>query len=314
MGLYLASGAIFAIVGFFFVKEPHQSSFMAILYSHLPHIIEKLPEALGGAANQNQLAGTLLFLMPVALSLSVAPSHGDKMGVLRTIALVSTLLMSVTLVLTQSHSGWAGALVSALVVFMVRWRWLRKTVIWALIISILLFLIFVPLDVVQEIANELLSGQTFSTPLGDWDLHSRPIVWAQALDEIQKSPWLGNGLGTFRNYVAIDKGTYSAIMPHAHNLVLQLVYDLGLLGTAAFLAFCGIILWQGIRVAQRGRGWLAGLGGGVVAVLAGFGVYGIADTIALGAKTGVFFWILAGLIQVAYQSSANEASDSVEGD
>jgi hypothetical protein len=66
------------------------------------------------------------------------------------------------------------------------------------------------------------------------------------------------------------------------------------------LAFIGLYLGAAVQLARRWRAaantagrWLVlGLAGGLLAHL----LYGMTDAVALGAKPGVLFWVLLGLI------------------
>jgi len=90
---------------------------------------------------------------------------------------------------------------------------------------------------------------------------------------------------------------------HAHNEFLQAALDLGLPGLMAFIALhlgAAAMLWSLWRTVDpaaapemAARRYAAlGLGCGLLAHL----VYGLTDAVALGAKPGLVFWLLLGLI------------------
>jgi len=93
---------------------------------------------------------------------------------------------------------------------------------------------------------------------------------------------------------------------HAHNEFLQAALDLGIPGLIAFLAsYIGAFwmfadVWRATRHPSLNTGnWslvtrslALGLGGGLLAHL----LYGLTDAVALGAKPGMLFWMLLGLI------------------
>lgn len=58
----------------------------------------------------------------------------------------------------------------------------------------------------------------------------RSFVWESTITEIKKSPWVGHGSGSFRENM---KSIYGFSFNHPHQLVLQYIYDWGLLGGAA---------------------------------------------------------------------------------
>jgi len=90
---------------------------------------------------------------------------------------------------------------------------------------------------------------------------------------------------------------------HAHNEFLQAGLDLGIPGLIAFIALYIGAFWMLANVWKRSpnpqlatfkmqRATILGLGGGLAAHL----LYGLTDAVALGAKPGVLFWMLLGLI------------------
>jgi putative inorganic carbon (HCO3(-)) transporter len=148
--------------------------------------------------------------------------------------------------------------------------------------------------------------------MGNWHalldvdkLKGRPGIWSQALDAIRQFPLTGVGLGAFRQ-VAHLFGPVTPSQPdvdiaHAHNVFLQVGVDLGIPGLVGYVALIGAALWCCVQTSQVNEsrfGWLAT---GIASALLGFHVYGLTDTIALGAKPGVVFWLLLGLAVGAWQ-------------
>jgi len=108
---------------------------------------------------------------------------------------------------------------------------------------------------------------------------------------------------------------------HAHNEFLQAALDLGLPGLIAFISIYIIAFWMLVKIWQNpsvksalpnssgeDSGFLPfqdpilvktlvlGLGGG----LFGHIIFGMMDAITLGAKPGIFYWMLLGLITGLY--------------
>jgi putative inorganic carbon (HCO3(-)) transporter len=127
-------------------------------------------------------------------------------------------------------------------------------------------------------------------------------VWRYALEAIADFPLTGTGLGAFRRVVLRLYPITAFPNPdvaHAHNVFLQLALDIGLPGLAAYLALlstAAVVGWQWLRRAPDDRPVLAA---GVLATLLAFHVFGLADTISLGAKPGLLFWWLLGLLATA---------------
>jgi putative inorganic carbon (HCO3(-)) transporter len=138
-------------------------------------------------------------------------------------------------------------------------------------------------------------------------LEGRFEVWSRALYGIRDFPITGMGLNTFRHIVHILYPLFivgpEVDLGHAHNEFLQAALDLGLPGLVAFVAlYLGAfsLLWQiwhlpkstAMKESISTQALALGLGGGLVAHV----VYGLTDAVALGAKPGLIFWMLLGLI------------------
>jgi putative inorganic carbon (HCO3(-)) transporter len=216
--------------------------------------------------------------------------------------------------LTQSRSGYiglmAGLAAMAVVWLPSRWR------VWV-IVGLLAVLIAASVFVSQRSAIETIQAGSGSSALSLDTLEGRFEVWSRALYGIRDFPITGMGLNTFRHIVHVLYPLFligsDIDLGHAHNEFLQAALDLGLPGLIAFVAlYLGAfgLLWQIGRlpkaIAMREdistRVLALGLGGGLVAHL----VYGLTDAVALGAKPGLIFWMLLGLITGLFlQTHAN---------
>jgi hypothetical protein len=95
-------------------------------------------------------------------------------------------------------------------------------------------------------------GRLAATSVYEITWNARRVVYAATWDLWQGFPWLGTGLGAFRDSLAL---TQPAELPgtwwHAHSDWLELLATAGLLGAAAFLL--GLVL----LVVRLARGWTA---------------------------------------------------------
>jgi putative inorganic carbon (HCO3(-)) transporter len=162
------------------------------------------------------------------------------------------------------------------------------------------------------------SGQ----PASLYTVEGRIELWARAIYGIQDFPFTGMGMNIFRLFVHSLYPMYlaepGADIGHAHNLWLQAALDLGVPGLAAYLG-----LWLGaaallvrawraagpggegaLRSAALGRPIVLGLGGGLLAHL----IFGLTDAVALGAKPGLVWWLMLGLIASLPQPAPSEKS------
>ena len=124
----------------------------------------------------------------------------------------------------------------------------------------------------------------------------RMEVWRVALQGIADFPFTGMGLGTFREVARVlyplnVQPDYD--IAHAHNHFLQTALDLGIVGLIAYTAmwiYSGYMLFHTLRHGQDP--FLQAIARGTASGLVGYFVYGLTDTIALGAKPSLFLWWL----------------------
>jgi O-antigen ligase len=83
---------------------------------------------------------------------------------------------------------------------------------------------------------------------GRFDGNGREEIWAATVDAILSRPWFGYGEG--QAFVALHWPAGISILPHPHNVVLQVILAWGLLG-AALLGVLGFKL--GRVVVRQGQ-------------------------------------------------------------
>lgn len=313
VAVFLLLGLVLAVLGLVSTDWSNKVASLSPLLARIPRLIEWLPGAEGGI-NANELGGTLILFLPVSLAVTqVRGLAGPGASwVLRLGALLFTLFLVAVLLLTQSRSAWLGAVAGLGVMGWLRWRWLR----WLLLAVALLGVVALFLAGPVQVAQTLFDGGPIArteTVVGPVSLEGRVELWNRALYAIQDFPFTGIGLGTFRRVVHVLYPLFlvgwTVDLGHAHNLFLQVALDLGLPGLIAYLALVGTASWICWRVAGgwgpadaspgEPHEWLAL---GVLGSLVAFHVYGLTDTIALGAKPGVAFWMLLALAALMWVS------------
>lgn len=252
----------------------------------------------------------------------LVPRKGLIECILRILLWLGTIFVTGLLVLTQSRGSYLALGVTIIGIFFIimpnRLRWIFLLLV-CLVIFILAVLI-VRAGGWQGIVNQL--GLSAEEGLSTRTLDIRLEIWPCAIKGIRDFPITGMGLNTFREVVHVlyPQVTYfqGVDIAHAHNEFLQTGLDLGLPGLIAFLSLYLTSFWMLVRLWQIAVFWekegsgnnpdllqdstflktlTLGLGGGLFAHL----VFGMLDAITLGAKPGIFFWYLLGLIVGFYQ-------------
>lgn len=268
-------------------------------FAALRWVVERFPPLLVGVFrgaesgfHPNQVAGTLLYALPLMAALSVAGlRRSGPRG--RWLLLPATALVGGVLLLTQSRAALLGLAVSLLVMALLPWRWGRVALV-GIGVGLALLLPLMPpmwLDLLNDAPTVAALGGTQS-------LGFRQRIWTMALWGLADFPFTGMGLGTFRE---IGPLFYNLDIPpaydiaHAHNLFLQTGLDFGLLGMVCLIAVylaAGVQLVGSWASLPQARPWVIGMVGGLVGQL----VFAQLDAVALGAKTNVMLWLYFALV------------------
>jgi putative inorganic carbon (HCO3(-)) transporter len=262
----------------------------------------------------------MLLFLPVSLAAGGARITGRRSvaWAARLAALVLAAFFGAVLVLTQSRGAWIGAVVGLGAMAWLRWRWARWLLVGAGLLLVLGLVTVGPQEALQTVFPS--ATPAAGTMLSTVNLEVRVELWNRALYAIQDFPFTGCGLGAFRQVVHLLYPLFlvgpDIDIGHAHNVFLQAALDLGLPGLIAYLALVGTALWIAWHVARAAAGQVRWLALGMVGSLVAFHVYGLTDTVALGAKPGVAFWVLlalaAGMWDISQETGhgANQAVES----
>jgi len=252
--------------------------------------------------NANIWGGTVAMAIPLGFSLLLVSPGWRRVafGAL-------TLCLTALCVLSQSRGALLAASLAIWAIFLLRSRWA------------LLSLPAVAVGVVLAlhrwggtgIADFLLSSEA----LGGWE--SRMEVWSRALYMIQDFPYTGIGLGTFSRVAPVMYPFFlispDTVVPHAHQLFLQVAVDIGIPGLVAYLAALILFVavsWETFRLSE-GTEWQPvahGLFGSFVVYLA----HGFFDYITFSTKPATLIWTAMGLMVALWgylrRSGASSAS------
>lgn len=278
--------------------------------------VDQLPRAFQGVQgaesgfNPNQVGGVLIIFVPLQVALcgywlkralssnSSRWASSDRIKGIQNVILIglSLLITAGTLLVSQSRGAIGGLAVGLLAIAAIHTRWGKILAILGLI-AILVVLY-------SGRVNELVTSGLETEAAGTIRLDGRLEIWSRALQGLADFP-LGMGMNNFRRVMPILYPAFiippTTDIAHAHNHLLQAGLDLGISGLIAYLALWlggGFLLFQ-VALNSRYRFYRAvalGLIGGFTAYF----IYGITDTVALGAKPGFVFWWALGLGVAVY--------------
>jgi putative inorganic carbon (hco3(-)) transporter len=286
--------------------------------ANLPSLLRGLPGADTGF-HPAEVGGTLTWLvfLPATVAIGLWTQHRIHRNWPWLIGLgVLTGVLLMALVLTQSRSAWLGAAAGASVLLWLLGRWGRVALGAGVIVVLILFGLGVPGRLLSNGTSNsavVIDQAAFNPSLVD-----RTEIWSRAIYGLQDFPFTGMGLGTFRYVMPVLYPLFrvgpDVDLGHAHNEWLQAGVDLGLAGLVAFVALQGMSLALAYRAFRMAwpvmvRWLMAGMLAGLVA----HGIYGLTDAVALGAKPGVFLWIMLGLSAAVWRlGMAKSFQDSEE--
>jgi putative inorganic carbon (HCO3(-)) transporter len=275
------------------------------LGSMIPQIIKGLPGAEEGF-HPNEAGGALTWLvfLPLTTGLGVWRQRRSAFTAITACILLGvSAAMAGVLLLTQSRSAWIGTIVGIGALAFVTGRWGKVLVALGLIAALATVLVIGPAQARQiweEGSPEALSA------ISNISLEGRIEIWSRALYGIQDFPFTGMGMGTFRRVVPVLYPLF-LVSPdqdigHAHNEWLQVGVDLGIPGLVAYLAIQALGLTLAYKTFRSaGPPLIRWTAGGTLAGLIAHGVYGLTDAVTLGAKPGIWYWILLGLAAASWE-------------
>ncbi len=267
--VFLGGGLGWALLGFFGIDYQVRFNFLAPFITRIPNLISGIP-GLEAGLQHNAVGGTLLWITPLVLALSVYSSksstnanscsivlpkifQGTKARwAFRTLLWFSTLFVISVLILTQSRGTYIAfgitviAMLSLVLPSRYRWGLLIGLVSTAVLLA---FFLFQSSGWEGSISLLGLTGQAgFSLD----SLASRLEIWPRAIYGVQDFPFTGMGMNTFREVVHVLYPLFTISsdidIAHAHNEFLQAALDLGIPGLIAFISIYIISFWMLVKV------------------------------------------------------------------
>lgn len=282
---------------------------MSQIYELLPRLIRDVPRSIAGGIHPNIVGGALTFFIPLLASLFLdrlefktlqfvtnARLAGMVRAAFNPILILSLVLTSSTLLLTQSRGSIAGVAVGLFALAL----WHNRRFLWAIPLAALGIFVMVQVWGVGNLAEFL---SRIDTP-GGLTLAGRMEAWQRAIYMIQDFPFTGVGIGTFDPVAHILYPFFlvgpDIQIPHAHNMLLEVAVDFGIPGLvlyAALLSGFAFSAWRAYQVVSRPlRALIVGLACGMLA----HQIFGIMDAFMLGTKLGAVMWLFFGLVSALF--------------
>lgn len=246
------------------------------------NLVEGRASWLGIFANPNEMAYSMVILVPLAAFLAVRCGLAARLALLG-ISMVYVAAMFVTF----SRGGLIGL---GAVVGLYAWRkrsvWLQATLIALVVVAVV-------------VGGKYWSrGEDFSGLKGDVSFRQRLATSAAGLEMFADHPMLGVGLGcsviAWPLYAPSDLYSRGALV--THNTVIQPLGETGLLGFIPFALFIGFGIYYARKLAlDASRRNMANLGAGLEIAVWGFVVCGLSG----GYVLTWFPYILLGMVSAA---------------
>lgn len=247
---------------------------------------------IGPFDNPNMFAGYLVALLPFPLAMVI---HAQTRLPVRLANAALAGLLGLVLLFTFSRGAWLALLAAGFVLAI----YLQPRLFWALPPLLIIAPWVLPEVVWQRLASIV--------NLEDTSNMVRLHVWDSSLSMWLHNSWLGIGLGIVP-FAAVYPMFQYGIVPalHAHNLFLQVAVEGGTVALVAFLLLC-LGLWRAAITRWQLQPTMAIA---TAAALAGQLAYGLFDYNWYDLRLLLAFWLLGGLVIVAYRQRIGEKVQS----
>ena len=303
--LFLGGGLGFSIIGILGMTRSNVK-YLDELYkisTLIPKINFNLPGAEEGF-HWNAVGGTLILIIPLFFILVFLYLRRKKHNYLITknnlfliFLLLGLFVTGSVLLLTQSRGSWIGLSLSCLILLIPRKQG-KKWAVFLIFFFVTVYLTVLGFDKISLSAKEVKRS-----------LIIRMEFWSLAIESINEHPVFGVGMNSIRQISYIGYKT-----AHVHNHLLHTAVELGIPGLIVYLAILIGAAYMCLEIWHKSNDvWMrmtaVGLGWGQFAHL----IFGIGDSIPLGAKVGIFFWFSLALIAAMYNYMLKRNTDSGRG-
>lgn len=204
-------------------------------------------------ANPNMTAQYLVMIIPFVVCFNFIQRREN----LRIFARISLIFACAGVVLTFSRGGYLALIVLAVALVILNIRHHFATILLYGVIGLL----FIPKQVFERVAS--------------FDGGERTEIWTESFARFLDKPFMGYGVGTDTTAAIFERIGIDA--PHAHNLVLQLLLEGGIIALLIMLFIGFLTVKNGFRLMKGGFSNAFWVGFGVVGFAATFCIHGLVD-------------------------------------
>ena len=249
-------------------------------------------------SNPNILAGYGAMVLPLVWALAVHARRSERVCWLAVAALLSGAVL-----LTFSKAGW-------LLVVLLASLWMLTRVTAGTRLA-LAGGAGIALGVVVLLLDRLVTTFSVVFPNArEMSIDSRLGLWRAALSAFAESPLVGFGLDGFAAATAGRRTEGLADLVRAHNIYLQTLVDVGIVGTVLFWAPLVVVYVAGLKTLLREpRPDRNPLHLGLLLSATGFFLFGLVETLNVSNNYVNAYWLVFGLLSASTQMRVRTARD-----
>jgi O-antigen ligase len=240
----------------------------------------------GGILPSANLLGNLVV---VAFPLWVAIGIWHKKRIIKGISILISIILFVFLILSNSRAAMFGGFLSLIYLF----HYAKKLKYFIVAIALLGVVVYS----MPSARNMVLLGLRM-----EHGTTGRDVIWENSLNMIAKNIWLGIGLGNYqfeydKYFKTAQERGFAKAVPNAHNLIIDLITKIGILGLFIGGALYYLPLREGIKAIrkmkiQEDRGMVYGVIASLIGLF-GWSLFEAGGILSDGRfYTDIFFWIM----------------------
>jgi len=204
--------------------------------------------------NKNPATHVMVILFPIVFYYLIRSKNLFNFT-LASFSIISTLLF---FYLSGTKGAWVAVLIEFIFLFLVlffnkhnfgNFFSYKKLLIFGSIVIFYFILFELFIDTPNQFLANINSAQKTIDNYGSGNLgsiSSRLFIWTDAISYIVNSPFYGHGLGNFHNELSYDG--YFHVLERAHNDLMELTVELGIIGLILFIIYLIFLLLDQIKI------------------------------------------------------------------